>query len=363
MNATVKRIELPAHRRAFAVSDVHGCPDYFQGLLEKIQFSPEDILILLGDLVEKGPRSLDTLRSIMDLCKTHTVYVLRGNCDHLLFDDLPNEWVFHYLSSWHGNHLMTELAALLEYKITSPGDLDGLRTAIRRHFPAESAFLDALPVILETDEYLFVHGGVPREHDLERLDAWACTKNDNFLSQGHAFRRWCIVGHWPATLYRADHPCANPLVTRDRHIVSIDGGCAIKRDGQLNALHLPPRPDGAFSWTAYDALPTAVAADRQAAVPASFHIRYGDNRLELLARGPEFSTCFHPSSGKTLELLTCDLWETERGVFCEDSTDYRLAVEPGDVLSVIQKTSRGWLVKKEGATGWYLGTLRGEGSA
>lgn len=357
MNAIVNRIDLPAHRRAFAVSDVHGSLDYFQGLLEKIQFSPDDILILLGDLVEKGPRSLDTLRYIMALCKTHTVYVLRGNCDHLLFDSLPNEWVFRYLSSWNGQLLMNEMAAQLEYKITSPDDLDGLRAAIRVHFPEESAFLDDLPVIFENDEYLFVHGGVPREDNLERLDAWACTKNDNFLSQGHAFRRWCIVGHWPATLYRTDYPCANPLVTMDRHIVSIDGGCAIKRDGQLNALHLPAKPDGVFTWTAYDPLPTAVAADRQAPAAASFNIRYGDNQLELLQRGEEFCTCRHLSSGRKVEILTCDLHETKRGIFCEDSTDYRLSVEPGDILSVIQKTSRGWLVKKAGITGWYLGNL------
>jgi len=32
-------------------------------------------------------------------------------------------------------------------------------------------------------------------------------------------------------------------------------------------------------------------------------------------------------------------------------------VKPGDTLSVIQNTSRGWLVKKDGVTGWYGGAL------
>lgn len=43
---------------------------------------------------------------------------------------------------------------------------------------------------------------------------------------------------------------------------------------------------------------------------------------------------------------------------CEDSTDYRLPVEPGDVLKVVERTSRGILAKKDGVTGWYFGRVR-----
>ena len=182
-------------------------------------------------------------------------------------------------------------------------------------------------------------------------------KNDNFLSQGHSFRRWCVVGHWPATLYRKDYPCANPFISPEQHIVSIDGGCSIKRDAQLNALHLPAVPDGTFTWTAYDPLPVAIANQSQAPSPDPINICFWDNALKILQHGDEFCTCLHLSSGRTIDILTCDIWETERGVFCEDSTDYLLPVQPGDELSVVQKTSRGWLVKKDGATGWYTGEL------
>ena len=61
MHVTVRQIDLPSHKRVFAVSDVHGNLDYLKGLLNKISFSTDDILILLGDLIEKGPRSLETL--------------------------------------------------------------------------------------------------------------------------------------------------------------------------------------------------------------------------------------------------------------------------------------------------------------
>lgn len=365
MHVTVKHINLPADRRVFAVSDVHGNLDYLKGLLEKISFSTQDILILLGDLIEKGPQSIETLQYVIQLCKTHSVHVLRGNCDRLLFDDsIPDEWLFRFRNSWSGRTVTNEFAKKLNVTLRSPDDVAVLRRLAKQEFPEEISFLHDMPVILESDRYIFVHGGIPGEEslkDFSTLKPWECMKNDNFLGQGYVFHnKWCIVGHWPATLYRTDWPCANPLVSPQQQIVSIDGGCVIKRDGQLNALHLPVEPsaDG-FTWTSYDALPVAVAADLQTASEHSMNIRFGDNALEILSRGDEFCSCRHLSSGRNIDILTKDLWETDHGIFCEDSTDYMLPVRPGDRLSIIEQTSRGWLVKKDGITGWYTGTLIG----
>lgn len=365
MHVTVKHIDLPADRRVFAVSDVHGNLDYLKGLLDKISFSQDDVLLILGDLIEKGPQNIETLQYIIQLCKTHTVHVLRGNCDRLLFDDsIPDEWLFRFRNSWGGRTVTNDFARRLNLPLNQVEDVAPLRRAVKQEFPEEIAFLTDLPVILESDHYIFVHGGIPGEEALQNLSAlnpWECMKNDNFLGQGHVFRnRWCVVGHWPATLYREQWPCANPLVDPKQQIVSIDGGCVIKQDGQLNALLLPavPHADN-FSWTSYDALPTAEALDPQATCENSVNIRFGDNALEILERGEEFCSCRHLSTGRILNILTKYLWETDHGIFCEDSTDYLLPVQPGDRLSVIEQTSRGWLVKKDGVTGWYTGRLTG----
>ena len=48
-------------------------------------------------------------------------------------------------------------------------------------------------------------------------------------------------------------------------LVSIDGACVLKVDGQLNALMLPSEDSEAFTWTAWDGLPTARALDPQQA--------------------------------------------------------------------------------------------------
>ena len=354
--ATVKRLTFPEGRRVLAISDIHGNLPFLKGVLAAAHYGPDDILVLVGDLVEKGPDSLTTLRFIMELAEWNTVYGLRGNCDNLVSEFVAargeeERFYRHYVDVWRDRCLLVQMGHAAGFETRGPEELPALREVVRARFGPELAFLEAMPEILLTPDYLFVHGGVADEAHLEGLDAWKCMKNDDFLSQGHSFRRWCIVGHWPVTLYHPHVPSAAPLLAEGRHIASIDGGCSLKVDGQLNALVLPERPGGAFSWFAYDGLPTATALDPQAPSADSVNIRWGRNALEVLERGAELSLCRHLETGRVLEVRTEYLY-VDRGVTrCEDSTDYRLAVRPGDTLSVVRRISDRALVKKDVGSG------------
>ena len=285
--ARVIHPEFAAGRRILAVSDIHGNLPFFRGLLQKVRFTPEDILVLDGDMLEKGRDSL----------------------------------------------------------------------ALRERYPEIRAWLAGLPTILETEHLVFVHGGVPSLEHMETLDRWKCMKNDDFRGQGHSFSKYVIVGHWPVTLYNPKVPSAAPLFDWDRKIISIDGGCVLKADGQLNALILPSEESEDFSWQAYDGLEVYTALDRQEPSQDSINIRWGRADLELLEPGEELSRCRHLESGRELYILTSYLRRTGERLWCEDSTDYRLPVEPGDRLSLVARTSRGCLMKKNGVTGWYFGRL------
>ena len=184
-------------------------------------------------------------------------------------------------------------------------------------------------------------------------------KNDDFMSQGYSFPKYCVVGHWPVTLYRTDYPCCNPIIDRKRKIISIDGGCVLKSDGQLNALVIPEGDSRDFSWVSYDDCPVGVALDRQAESADPVIVHWTDHDVEVLERGAEFSLCRHTATGRTLPVLTKYLRRRGEQEWCEDTSDYRLAVEPGDRLSIVEETSRGRLVKKDGVTGWYFGRLKG----
>ena len=182
-------------------------------------------------------------------------------------------------------------------------------------------------------------------------------KNDDFLGQGYRFDKYVVVGHWPVTLYHSKIPSAAPLFAREQNIISIDGGCVLKLDGQLNALIFPAEDSAEFTWQAYDGLPVYTALDRQEASADSINIRWGRSDLELLEPGEELSRCRHLESGRELYILTSYLRRDGDRLWCEDSTDYRLPVLPGDRLSLVAQTSRGCLMKKNGVTGWYSGRL------
>ena len=357
--AIVIRPKFEPGRRIIAVSDIHGNLPFFLALMDKVGLTPDDILILNGDLLEKGRDSLSLLRYVMAMSKTYTLYPICGNCDDLVLRFFESdEWDERFFASYLPRHPESTLFQMArEGGFAQGDDLPRLRRDLRSAFREEWAWLRTMPTILETEHLLFVHGGVPSREGMERLDRWACMKNDNFLSQGRSFDKWVIVGHWPVTLYDPVIPSAAPLFTRDRKIISIDGGCSLKADGQLNALMLPSEDSEDFAWTAWDGLPTARALDAQEPSADSLNIRWGRSALELLEEGEEFSLCRHRETGRELYILNDYLRQGQHGLECEDSTDYRLPVEPGNLLTVVRKTKRGFLCKKDGVTGWYYGRL------
>ncbi|MDE6589796.1 MAG: metallophosphoesterase [Oscillospiraceae bacterium] len=378
--AAVIRPHIEPGRRVLAVSDIHGNLAFLKGVLKKAGFSRDDVLILVGDLLEKGRDSLATLRYVMGLREEYTVYPLCGNCDYidrmflegqpvgnpafsanntLLQGGAPDvdQELWPVLDVWRERSTLFQMA--LEAGLPLPrraGELPALRAALLERFPREAAFLMGLPHILEAGNFIFVHGGVPREDRLEELDAYSCMKNDDFLGQGLSFQKWVVVGHWPVTLYNPHIQSAAPLICRERHIVSIDGGCVLKVDGQLNALIIPDINGDGMDFTAYDDLKQVTALDGQEASGDPLNIRWSDSVVEPLEERGDCVLARHPSSGRTL-WLPRDFLVTRRDgrLHTEDATDYRLPVSPGDRLSVVRETRRGLLVKKDSVTGWYFG--------
>ena len=81
----------------YAMSDLHGCYDLYIKMLEKIKFSDEDTLYILGDIVDRGP---DGIKIYKDMMKRKNVIPLLGNHDYTalrMFKMIYNREGFNYL--------------------------------------------------------------------------------------------------------------------------------------------------------------------------------------------------------------------------------------------------------------------------
>ncbi|MGK7897979.1 MAG: metallophosphoesterase [Xenococcus sp. (in: cyanobacteria)] len=65
--------------RYLAIGDIHGCYQAFDQLLAVVQPQPEDIIITLGDYLNKGPNSKAVIERLIQLSHTHQLIPLKGN--------------------------------------------------------------------------------------------------------------------------------------------------------------------------------------------------------------------------------------------------------------------------------------------
>jgi predicted phosphodiesterase len=61
--------------RLIAIGDIHGCHEEFAELLSLLELKPDDRLILLGDLLNRGPDS----HRVIELARAHRAISLLGN--------------------------------------------------------------------------------------------------------------------------------------------------------------------------------------------------------------------------------------------------------------------------------------------
>lgn len=368
LTTKIEQIILEQGRRILVTSDIHGYLSYFKEILKKASFSDEDILFIVGDMIEKGPESLNTLRYIMELCKQGNVIPLIGNVDAYrlkLIYELSEENVcsfYNYvqnLRQWIGTSFYEELAAECGYTINSPDDILLSKHAVIAHFENEFKFLANLPTVVETQNYIFVHGGLRKKQVSDNLDksVFELTKFDAFAENtSYVFDKYVIAGHWPVVLYGSDIPQMNPIINRDKKIISIDGGCGVKKDGQLNLLIIPDIncPVNEISHISHDEIPAVYALENQSPSTESIYVSWLNKEIRILNKGEEFSYIEHIKSGRKLNIPNDYIRnETE----CFDYTDYVLPVKKGDRLSIISKNSKGYIVKKDGIIGWYCGEL------
>lgn len=101
-----KRIDVSHSARVFVVGDLHGCYDLLMAKMKEVNFDYDaDVLISVGDLVDRGDKNLECLR-LLDADWFHCVM---GNHERMAIDKLYGLWVMNG-GQWYYGLGMTDRA-------------------------------------------------------------------------------------------------------------------------------------------------------------------------------------------------------------------------------------------------------------
>lgn len=203
--------------RIIAIGDIHGCHLEFAELLDRLAIVPEDRLILLGDLVNRGP---DSAR-VIDLAIQHRALSLLGNHE----------------------------ARLLAYRRTkdrAPLKDDDEKTCAALQ-PHHWEYLEKMPLTHEVPELniVFVHGGFLPNEPWQKQPANIVTRIQVIDTEGRARKRAECPGgilwaeRWSGPPFVVYGHTPRPDIFKLKWSVGIDTACVM--GGHLTAYILPER--------------------------------------------------------------------------------------------------------------------------
>lgn len=347
----IKRIKLNKSRRILCISDIHGGINLLKELLKKVNFTSNDYLFILGDIIEKGPDSLKTLRFVIELAKQENVFVLIGNNDFALINILNDEKIDKYPNYLKKcQSIYHDFEKYFNLKIESKEDILKINKLIRKEFKDEINFIINLPTIIETDKLLFAHASITDYNNLENLDYKEVTKYDYFMRKDFFLPKRLIVGHYPSVAY-CDKQCTlRPISDHNKNIVSIDGGYTAKIGGQLNCYIIENEETLQESYDYVDDLEgiQAIATD-PGKLPTILAI-WDREPFEVIEKGEKESIC--KVYEEIIKIPNDFVYFQDNKYFCADYTNEILPINKDEIIKLVIEYDDLWFCKKKDILGF-----------
>ncbi|MGN6496146.1 MAG: metallophosphoesterase family protein [Tsuneonella sp.] len=222
---------VPAGERYYLVGDIHGRLDLFERLIEAIEHDDREqppartTVVLLGDLVDRGPDSAGVIARARDWQGERAVRILAGNHEEMFlqsFDDL--RVLRNFLR--HGGR-ETVLSYGIDREQYNDAGLEELQSLMVAAVPpADIAFLESFEDYIVAGDYVFVHAGIdpalPIEQQGRENLLWI---RERFLRHDEPHSHVVVHGH---TIFEA--------VDERHNRIGIDTGAF--KTGRLTALVL-----------------------------------------------------------------------------------------------------------------------------
>jgi serine/threonine protein phosphatase 1 len=201
---TAKPPRLPAGTRIYAFGDIHGRADLLKKMFAVIDVDisrnpvERPIEVYLGDYIDRGPYSRDTLDLLIERSQSRETVCLKGNHEAYYLEVLRDP---AKLDNWRQiGGLQTLISYGLQPSLNpSAAEQVELIGAIKTAMPHDHVrFLQSLKSSFLCGDFFFVHAGVrpgiplgeQQEHDL----LWI---RDEFLNSEEDFGKFIIHGHTP----------------------------------------------------------------------------------------------------------------------------------------------------------------------
>lgn len=201
------------YRRILAVGDIHGYFSQFLALYRKLQFSSsEDLLIFLGDYIDRGPDGLAMLQWVMRKVQEPHVIALRGNHEQMMHG--------YYTMGpegdlWLPNGGRPTYAALCRQELV---DRHVVRDCLQ--------FIDTLPYSYALEAggqpYFFCHAGVAPDRPLHKQKPGDLLWIRDWFYRGYAGDTIVVVGHTPVQYLVPGR--TQPLFMKEHSIIMTDTG-------------------------------------------------------------------------------------------------------------------------------------------
>ncbi|MCL2713009.1 MAG: metallophosphoesterase [Alphaproteobacteria bacterium] len=196
---------LPEGIRIYAIGDIHGRLDLLDRLLHHIELEirsfpiPRSIFVFLGDYIDRGPASAQTLERLIEHGRNRESIFLSGNHEEIAADSLRDPEIFaHWLR-------LGGVATLASYGITvkaniRAADIVGLQQRFNAVLPpAHRDFLQDLKACFSCGDFFFAHAGIrPGVHLSRQKGRDLLWIRKEFLSSQKNFGKIVVHAHSPA---------------------------------------------------------------------------------------------------------------------------------------------------------------------